>query len=202
MKKLLLPTFLLLLTSSYGQQLTNTDWNVYDTNNNFIDVFSFDADSMSYAGGLPWLKVAGYTESGNSFWITDNHEIDCDGGVGQYTFLVQNDTLIFTIVDDTCTSRSLLFADFTWVGILTNIDELMSSSLSLYPNPTTGQLSISLEEAKTGVLRVLNSLGQVVLEDDFKGVTELILSLDGPSGLYFIQLEVDGQVITKKVVKE
>jgi Leucine-rich repeat (LRR) protein len=82
------------------------------------------------------------------------------------------------------------------------IDELTSATINIHPNPTTGQLSISLEEAKTGVLRVLNSLGQVVFEDTFEAVKELDISLDVPSGLYFLQVESDGQVITKKVVKE
>lgn len=86
---------------------------------------------------------------------------------------------------------------------LVSLDENSNkSTLMIYPNPTSGQLSISLEEAKTGVLRVLNSLGQVVLEDTFDGVTELNIALDGPAGIYFLQIEFDGQVITKKVVKE
>jgi hypothetical protein len=82
------------------------------------------------------------------------------------------------------------------------IEELTSATIKTHPNPTSGQLTISLEEAKTGVLRVLNSLGQVVLEDTFEATKELDISLDGPSGLYFLQLEVDGQMITKKVVKK
>ena len=82
------------------------------------------------------------------------------------------------------------------------IDVSISSTINIHPNPTSGQISISLEEARTGVLRVLNSLVQIVLEDAFKGVNEIDISLDGPSGIYFLQLEIDGELITKKVVKE
>ena len=87
---------------------------------------------------------------------------------------------------------------------MTTVSEMSAGNknITIHPNPTSGQLSISLEEAFTGSLRVLNSLGQVVFKDDFEAVTELNLSLDGPSGLYFIQLEIDGELITKKVVKE
>tara|TARA_B100000809_G_C15035080_1_gene493462 strand:- start:37 stop:1179 length:1143 start_codon:yes stop_codon:yes gene_type:complete len=75
-------------------------------------------------------------------------------------------------------------------------------NLNIYPNPTSGQITISLEEAKTGVLRVLNSLNQVILEDKFKGARELNTYIDEPSGIYFLQIEINGEVITKKIVKE
>ena len=83
------------------------------------------------------------------------------------------------------------------------IDELSSSSsINIYPNPASGAISMTLNESRSGFLRVLNFLGQVVLEEEFKATRELNISLDGPSGLYFIQLEIDGKMITKKVVKE
>lgn len=82
------------------------------------------------------------------------------------------------------------------------LDELASSTINIHPNPTTGQITISLEEVNTGSFKVLNSLGQVVLEDTFEAITKLDISLDEPSGIYFLQLEIDGQVVTKKVLKE
>jgi hypothetical protein len=85
---------------------------------------------------------------------------------------------------------------------IVGIDELSSATIMIHPNPTTGNLSISLEEAKTGVLRVLNSLGQLVMKQEFNNTQELDIILNGPAGLYFLQVESDGQVITKKVVKE
>ena len=81
-------------------------------------------------------------------------------------------------------------------------DELTSSSINIHPNPTSGAISISLNESKSGSLRVLNPLGQVVFEEGFKTTAALNISLDGPSGLYFIQLEINGNIITEKMVKE
>jgi len=82
------------------------------------------------------------------------------------------------------------------------INEQLSSSISIHPNPTSGKLSITLIEASTGVLSISNYLGQMIQQEQFNDTKQLNLSLDGPSGLYFIQLEIDGQIITKKVVKE
>ena len=80
--------------------------------------------------------------------------------------------------------------------------DIIDDAPTVYPNPTSGAISITLEESKSGSLRVLNSLGQIVLEEEFEATEELKISLDGPSGLYFLQVEVDGEIITKKVVKE
>ena len=82
------------------------------------------------------------------------------------------------------------------------IDELSSSSINIFPNPTSGQINISLEEAKTGVLSIRNYLGQLVMKQEFKNTQEFNISLDVPSGIYFLQLEIDGELITKKVVKK
>ena len=88
--------------------------------------------------------------------------------------------------------------EYIYIGI----EELTPATINIHPNPTSGAISISLEEVNKGSLRALNSLGQVVFEEDFKATKELNISLDGPSGLYFIQIEIDGELITKKVVKE
>jgi len=87
-------------------------------------------------------------------------------------------------------------------GIITSINKTTFPTLSMHPNPTSGQITISLEGLFTGSLRVFNSLGQAVLEDDFKATRGLDINLNEPSGLYFLQLEIDGKIITKKVLKE
>ena len=183
-----------------AQQLVNTSWNVYDDLGNFYDVASFSADSLHDSFG----PNSQYQENGNSIWFLAQPATICGSDTGFYTFLIQNDTLFFTLVSDLCGARTFVATAYAWVDITANVkdDNSLASSIITYPNPTQERITVSLEEAKTGSLRVLNSLGQVVLADDFKGVTELNLSLDGPSGLYFLQVEIDGEIITKKVVKE
>lgn len=83
------------------------------------------------------------------------------------------------------------------------IDDLQKTAqVSIYPNPTSEQLTISLEEASIGVLSIRNYLGQLVMKEEFNNTKELDISLDAPSGIYFLQLEVDGEVIIKKIIKE
>ena len=187
-------------TSSTGAEYVLYDFNLNlgDTVTDFYGGHDCESDTIivhtvdSVLGSNGWhrrLRMGNYVT-----WIE---------GIGS----VHNFTAPFSVG---CLSGSVdlvcMWSDTSFVyptdPCIVGIEELPSTSINIHPNPTQDWITVSLEEAKTGVLRVLNSLGQVVLEDDFKGVTELSLSLDGPSGLYFLQLEVDGQVITKKVVKE
>ncbi len=86
----------------------------------------------------------------------------------------------------------------TYHGV--GINELTPSTLTIHPNPTTSQLTISLAERTTANITIRNALGQLVLSEQIEGTTHNI-RLDAPAGIYFFQLEADGQVITKKVVK-
>ncbi|PCJ26531.1 MAG: hypothetical protein COA97_05490 [Flavobacteriales bacterium] len=86
------------------------------------------------------------------------------------------------------------------IQCLVGIDELSSSSISIHPNPTNGQITISLEE-NTGILTIRNYLGQLVLSENFNG-KEFQLNFDVPQGIYFLQLETNGKVITKKIIKQ
>jgi hypothetical protein len=87
---------------------------------------------------------------------------------------------------------------------MTTVSEMSigNINITIHPNPTSGQISISLEEASTGALSIRNYLGQMIRQEEFNNTQELNISLDGPSGIYFLQVEIDGQIITKKVVKE
>ena len=83
------------------------------------------------------------------------------------------------------------------------IEENNLSSLSLYPNPTAGSITIDLEETKSNInLSLTNAIGQVILTESYKSNNYINLEIDAPKGLYFLQLESDGDVITKKIIKE
>ncbi|PCI93602.1 MAG: secretion protein [Flavobacteriales bacterium] len=88
---------------------------------------------------------------------------------------------------------------FATVGL----KEYNLSNISLYPNPTTENITIDLGEIKQNVKATLtNSLGQVILSKNYTSTNIINLDIDAPSGIYFLHLEIDGEVITKKIIKE
>jgi hypothetical protein len=88
-------------------------------------------------------------------------------------------------------------------SIATGIEENSLSNLSLYPNPTMGNINVVLGKVKQDIKTTLtNSLSQVILFKNYTSTNFINLDMDAPKGIYFLQLEVDGQVITKKIIKE
>lgn len=88
---------------------------------------------------------------------------------------------------------------------LVNVSDIPEVSiLSAYPNPTTGQVHISLSSLESSLtIRVFNCLGELVMEEIRKSVQSFDYQLPDRSGIYFIQLtSADGLVRTLKVVKE
>ncbi|MBI3519427.1 MAG: T9SS type A sorting domain-containing protein [Bacteroidetes bacterium] len=85
-------------------------------------------------------------------------------------------------------------ADFS-----TGIKSLSASVISLYPNPTTGVLNVNATEANSS-LEVYNIIGSKVFSSALvKGNNSIDLS-GLSNGSYFVKMNSNNQVITKKVV--
>lgn len=76
------------------------------------------------------------------------------------------------------------------------------NNLSIYPNPSKGVVSISLEEATNASLTLRNSFGQILLTDKYNSTRHIDLNLNVPVGIYFLQIEANGEIITRKIVKK
>lgn len=76
------------------------------------------------------------------------------------------------------------------------------NNLSIYPNPSKDVVTISWKEATNANVTLRNSLGQILLSDKYKLTNQIDLNLDVPIGIYFLQIEAYGEVITRKIVKE
>jgi hypothetical protein len=78
---------------------------------------------------------------------------------------------------------------------------------SIYPNPASDQVTISLNEFEEGAatIRILNTLGKVVWMQDLDDISEsyqlnIDLNDSFTPGLYFIVIMHDGTVHTRQVV--
>lgn len=81
------------------------------------------------------------------------------------------------------------------------IEELIESQLTIYPNPTNDVLYLYNESASIVTsIKVYDSLGKLVLEQNNPLTHIDITSLSG--GLFFVQIETDEGIVTKKVVNE
>ena len=80
--------------------------------------------------------------------------------------------------------------------------------MGLSPNPTTGDITLSMTLPERADIRisVVNLLGKEVQTQVLSlpaGQQQQTLSLDAlPTGIYIISLQAQGEIISRKVVKE
>ncbi|MFA7687921.1 MAG: T9SS type A sorting domain-containing protein [Moheibacter sp.] len=82
-----------------------------------------------------------------------------------------------------------------------SIKEQNNSAVSIYPNPVNDQLTIGVNGLKNARIKILNSLGELVLLQDLSA-DETKLDFNFPKGIYYVVVESEGKVLkTEKLVK-
>jgi uncharacterized delta-60 repeat protein len=108
---------------------------------------------------------------------------------------------LFTAFDGVGRSRIARLNGTAIVGISENTPTA-AFTFDVYPNPTNAMVSVSLSDALLGQkILLLNTIGQVL---ETKNITATTMSYDLANlanGIYFIQVQTNKGIITKKVVK-
>jgi hypothetical protein len=203
-KRTILLTILVALGSfrSFSQSLINTTWTVYDASYNFFLYFHFSTNTVSYSSdNISYTNVSTFQTSANSFTIVDLPTATCPGDTGRYTFLIQTNSLQFTLVNEACSSRQNTFVNFHWVRLIAGLKEKsLSGSSALYPNPTSCTLSIPFEGAKTII--VTDQGGKIV--KTIKTDTKEMTLEDLATGVYIVNIfnPEDEVLTTQKIIRE
>jgi hypothetical protein len=90
------------------------------------------------------------------------------------------------------------------LGSSTSINEnSWNNMVNLYPNPTTGALTIESDKIFENVnIMVRNAIGQEVFSKIYSSTNSIALTLDVAPGLYFLEITDKGKVTILKVIKE
>jgi len=93
---------------------------------------------------------------------------------------------------------------YVYVDMLWSVKELNAASVSIYPNPTSGKIHISIENYNRNIdIAVYSALGKLVIEKTDVDSEGLSLDLsDYERGVYFIKVTTDSNSIVKRVVIE
>jgi hypothetical protein len=80
------------------------------------------------------------------------------------------------------------------------------NKVSIFPNPSRGQFTIAMERsAKEVHIRIMNNTGQMVktLNSLDNYMKEMVIDMSGlPGGIYLVDIDMDGQRVTKKLILE
>lgn len=102
---------------------------------------------------------------------------------------------------------SSTFSSYVFVsgGLLTGIDDLDNfESLNVFPNPSNGQFTVEAKGVSAKQMRfsILNNLGQVLhndIEDFTSGYLRKDFQIELAKGMYFIQMEIEGEKVLRKL---
>jgi hypothetical protein len=75
--------------------------------------------------------------------------------------------------------------------------------VTMYPNPTRGAVNIELQSSGVSDvdLLVVDITGKVVLRRNYSAAERMMFDMSGKvSGMYFVNLKMDGKQIVKKLV--
>jgi len=97
------------------------------------------------------------------------------------------------------------------VASLAGMDELIvqnsqnPSILNVYPNPTTGKLTLEItgsDENQKAVIQIFGMMGSLVMKEEMTGTARKEISLENhPSGVYLISVMAGDRMEMKKIVK-
>jgi hypothetical protein len=75
-----------------------------------------------------------------------------------------------------------------------------SGKLELYPNPTSSFFRIQMDSGERTNLKVYNSQGQCLLNEEFTGSGYTVQNMDWPAGIYWVQAIAEGKVQVGKLI--
>ena len=110
---------------------------------------------------------------------------------------------------NTCAGGNNLYIDdINITGIITGVDEASASraSFNVFPNPSSGNFSVLFDLSKAGSvqLKITDAIGrtlQTITHADLQpGLHQYPVNNPLAAGIYFVVLEREGEVFTKKLV--
>lgn len=186
-------------TDAYGSETT---WEI--TNEAGATVASGGPyENLTAAGTTPQTPVTTTLEDGcHTFTILDSYGDGINAGYGEGSYTV-------TDANGTTLASGGVFEDVDvamfGVGSASGVNEETSVNLNIYPNPvsTTANIVFSLSENAVVNASLVNVLGETVKANAYQlnaGNQKIDFDVtDVSAGVYFLQLNINGQATTQKI---
>jgi uncharacterized repeat protein (TIGR03803 family) len=149
------------------------------------------APLVTSSGSAPNFILTSSNDTGNQ-WYKDGQlingatEIDLSAtSEGHYT--------VITTVDG-CNSRAS-----NELIVVTGLDDDMDAIVEIYPNPATTTLFVKLTEPAR--IQLINNLGVPVIDSEIHDSATIDIR-NLTAGLYIARIEINGKIMTKKVLKQ
>lgn len=89
-------------------------------------------------------------------------------------------------------------------GVTLSVDEnILASSVNVFPNPAITTIQIKLSKSLKGEIRLFSSSGQLIHYEKANELINKTIDVSNlPSGIYFLRLNLEGGIVTKKIIKK
>lgn len=160
------------------------------------DIFISKLDA---SGNFVWA-----TQMGGSFDVGRSIAIDASGniyttGIFEFTGDFDPGVGIFNLTSAGSIDIFVQKLSQTTTSISTHS---LNKTATLYPNPTSGQVNILLDEnTPKATVIVRNYLGQEIFRESYTSTTTVELTIEGPAGLYIVEIWNADEKAVAKVVK-
>ncbi len=154
-----------------------------------IKAFRIGGDSI-YGITYQWQAAPGIDT------LTNREQLVLPPQQSRWYYVTLTDT---NYVGPSCNSR--LDSVYIEVRNCTGITETTTVEAKLYPNPTTGTLTIELPGGQGGSMALYNLLGQSVYQATLAG-GQTTLTLNLPPGLYLYRIGSGGKAVNGKLLVE
>lgn len=148
------------------------------------------------------INAAGTTVSGltsepitqTSYWATDSSIRILAPSRNYYYY--------YNIVHTPVLCQSSIMPVNLFADCLVGLDELeTNASVTIFPNPTNGMITLEWEQEDIELISVINQLGQEIANHNVNGLKRFKLEIDGDNGLYFIRTRSANNFKVYKVLK-
>lgn len=184
---------------------------VLDTLSNKLDVTTFKTIASSHAASHTILDGPGGQKvlrfDFKDIHLPDKNSPNFNKGFVQFSINVKKGLAPLTPISN----RAGIYFDVN-PPIITNYaenrirpvsvnDVAINNQVTVYPNPVTDVLTIQMDNGGYDVLRLLNSMGQVVAQQSISNNTTTINMSHLSTGIYYLQLTGKNNTITQKIEK-
>jgi hypothetical protein len=167
-------------------------------------------ETMAYNNGMPYLLMAG-----DEYYVTrlnQQNVTQFSDTIAAFDLVAGNvsspaDLMILLNSSKAMTYYEDLFdltigqgtVNVTILPLTTDVKGKEVNDISIYPNPASNMFLVD-HDGITGILRILNHLGQVVMKEALSGDRSELVVTHLPEGMYTLQLETqDGMIRNRKV---
>lgn len=151
-------------------------------------------------GNIIWAKSAGGNDSDIACALT----ADALGNIYVSGMFCSPDMAIGnTVLNSVAGCDVFLLKLNSTIGL----EELINDTeINLYPNPSSGKFAVFVQNEKkqneAGLVNVCNLLGELVFQSEFKQLNSLSIDIsEKPNGVYFLTINISGQIKTLKFIK-